>query len=72
MILPALISAVVGFPAYASCSPATAAWDYAHLLRNGASHQVAWQLGVVPYHDGTQECQTKVERSIEVNRRIWR
>ena len=72
MILPTLIAAVVGFPAYASCSPATAAWDYAQLIRNGASHQVAWQLGVVPYHDGTPQCQTRVEASIEFNRRAWR
>ena len=72
MMLPSLIAAVVGFPAYATCSPATAAWDYAHLLRNGASHEVAWQLGVVPYHDGTSECQTKVKASIDFNRRTWR
>ncbi len=72
MILPILFAAVVGFPAYATCSPATAAWDYAHLLRNGASHEVAWQLGVVPYHDGTPECQKRVEYSIDFNKRTWR
>ena len=72
MIFPSLFAAVVGFPAYPTCHPATAAWDYAILLRNGASNKVAWQLGVVPWHDGTQQCQTKVEASIDFNRRTWR
>ena len=38
--------AVVGFPAYPTCHPATAAWDYAQLQRLGASDEVAWQLGM--------------------------
>ena len=71
MILPALISAVVGFPAPTSCYPATAAWDYAQLQRLGASDEVAWQLGVVPYHDGTPECQKRVEYSIDFNKGTW-
>ena len=72
MILPILFAAVVGFPAYPTCHPATAAWDYAQLQRLGASDEVAWQLGVVPYHDGTLECQKRVEYSIDFNKRTWR
>ena len=55
MIFLSLFAAVVDLPAPTSCYPATAAWDYAQLLRHGASDAVAWQLGVVPYHDGTAE-----------------
>ena len=72
MILPILFAAVVGFPAYPTCHPATAAWDYAQLQRLGTSDEVAWQLGVVPYHDGTLECQKRVEYSIDFNKRTWR
>ena len=54
-----MVGAVVGFPAYPTCHPATAAWDYAQLQRLGASDEVAWQLGVVPYHDGTPDCQKR-------------
>ena len=72
MILPILFAAVVGFPAYPTCHPATAAWDYAQLQRLGASDEVAWQLGVVPYHDVTPECQKRVEYSIDFNKRTWR
>ena len=72
MIFLSLFAAVVGFPAYPTCHPATAAWDYAQLQRLGASDEVAWQLGVVPYHDGTPECQKRVEYSIDFNKRTWR
>ena len=41
MIFLSLFAAVVGFPAYPTCHPATAAWDYAQLQRNGASDEVA-------------------------------
>ena len=71
MILPILFADVVNLPEPTSCYPATAAWDYAQLQRNGASDEVAWQLGVVPYHDGTAECQKRVEYSIDWNRKAW-
>ena len=71
MIFLSLFAAVVDLPAPTSCYPATAAWDYAQLLRHGVSDAVAWQLGVVPYHDGTAECQKRVEYSIDWNQRAW-
>ena len=72
MIFLSLMAAVVNLPAPTSCYPATAAWDYTQLQRLGASDEVAWQLGVVPYHDGTPECQKRVEYSIDFNKRTWR
>lgn len=72
MILFSLLASIVGFPSYPTCHPATAAWDYAHLLRMGFKHETAWESGVTPWHDGTEECQIRVEASIEFNRRTWR
>ena len=66
------MAAVVNLPAPTSCYPATAAWDYAHLLRMGFNHKTAWDSGVTPWHDGTDECQKRVKYSIDFNKRTWR
>ena len=59
--------AVVGFPAYYLLSKHCCVG----LCTSCASHEVAWQLGVVPYHDGTQSVKRE-EYSIDFNRRTWR
>ena len=61
------------YPAEAkTCYSATAAWDYAHLIRGGASHEFAWEKAVIPYHDGSNACQARVQSSIESHWRVWR